>query len=461
MSIGEANHNFNLHIADLAADGTLRASRQFQYYTTTSALSPTPLRNGIAFSYQASTADARNWHIQGINSAGRWYPTLSSSTPARTRTVPGLSRGTAMMPSPGFLSAHDVGFRALESAQLDQAVRRPLLLILRFHRQWRSRGMTRVAAHGRVGSEPMTSGGIDMPLNQFPAARIRFAIRAVVRLATVAAALALAPDHAVAQPGPPELPQPSPQASVSQRVGVTDFSVSYSSPGVKGREIWGGLVPYGELWRSGANAPTKLEASHDFTFGGKPVPAGTYAVLTIPTKSTWTVILNKNVKLQGTRGYEEKDDVARVTVTPAASPPRERLTFLFADTTDDATRLDLEWEKLRVSVPIQVDTKGYARANIDKAVDEAWRPHFVSARYLLDNSGDLAQALGYVDTSIEIKPTWWNNWVRAQILAKQGKPADAVAAAERAQELGKGDPVFEGFFKDTVSTSVADWKKQS
>jgi len=286
--------------------------------------------------------------------------------------------------------------------------------------------------------------------------------RPLARVGIIALALVLAPqERAAAQAAAPELPQPSPQASVSQRVGVTDFAVSYSSPGVKGRQIWGELVPYDELWRTGANAPTTLEASRDFTFGGKPVPAGTYTLLSIPGKTTWMVILNKNLKLQGTRGYEEKDDVARVTVTPAASPARERMTFLFADTVDDGSRLDLEWDKLRVSVPITVDTKGQARANIDKAVDEAWRPHFVSARYLLDNGGDLTQALGYVDTSIEIKPTWWNNWVKAQILAKQGKPADAVAAGERAQELGKGDPVYEGFFKETVSTSVADWKKKS
>ena len=100
-------------------------------------------------------------------------------------------------------------------------------------------------------------------------------------------------------------------------------------------------------------------------------------------------------------------------------------------------------------------------ANIDKALAEAWRPHFASARWLLDNGGDLAQALGYVDTSIAIKPTWWNNWVRAQILAKQGKRPDAVAAAEKAQTLGKGDEVFEGFFKPQVAKAIADWKKQS
>ena len=138
---------------------------------------------------------------------------------------------------------------------------------------------------------------------------------------------------------------------------------------------------------------------------------------------------------------------------------RERLDFLFTNTTDNSTSLDLEWETLRVSVPITVDTNAQAAANIEKAVGEAWRPHFSSARYLLDNGGDLDQAMGYIDTSIGIKSTWWNNWVKAQILAKQGKRSEAVASAEQAQKLGKGDEVYEGFFKDQVAKAIADWKK--
>ena len=256
-----------------------------------------------------------------------------------------------------------------------------------------------------------------------------------------------------------EVPAPSVKAKVEQRVGVTDFSIDYSSPGVKGRKIWGGLVPYDALWRTGANASTKLTASRDFTFGGKSVPAGTYSVFTIPTESSWTVILNKNTSVNNTTGYEEKDDVARVTVTPAAISPRERMTFLFSDTTDDASRLDLEWEKLRVSVPIKTDTKAQVMSNIDKSLSDAWRPHFTAGRYLLDSGGDLNAALGYLDQSIEIKPTWWNNWIRAQVLAKLGRSSDAVAAAEKAQTLGKGDNTFESFFKADVQKSLDDWKK--
>ena len=256
-----------------------------------------------------------------------------------------------------------------------------------------------------------------------------------------------------------EIPAPSPKAKVEQRVGLTDFSVDYSSPGVKGRKIWGGLVPLNELWRTGANAATKLTASRDFTFGDKTVPAGTYSLLTIPGASSWTVILNKKLDLGGTTGYDQKDDVARVEVAPATAGPRERLAFLFSDTTDDGTRLDLEWEALRVSVPIKVDTKTQVRAGIDKSLGDAWRPHFAAGRYLLDSGGDLDTALQYLDTSIGIKSTWNNNWIRAQVLAKKGRPADAVVAAQKALELGKNDEAFQNNFKADVEKAVGDWKK--
>lgn len=264
---------------------------------------------------------------------------------------------------------------------------------------------------------------------------------------------------AEAQQGPPELPQLSPAASVGQRVGLTDFTVKYSSPAVKDRKVWGDLVPYEKLWRTGANAPTTLQASRDFRFGGQPVPAGTYALYTIPGKSKWTVILN-SATTASVNDYDQSKDVARVTVKPGSADFRERMTFLFADTTDDTTSLDLEWEKRRVSIPIAVDTATQAMANIDATLNDSWRPHFSSARYLLDNGGDLNRALQLIDTSISIKAVWWNHWVKAQILAKQGKRADAIAVAEQAQRLGAGDRVYENFFKEQVATAIADWKKK-
>ena len=258
----------------------------------------------------------------------------------------------------------------------------------------------------------------------------------------------------------PELPQPSPKARVEQRVGLSDVTIDYSSPAVKGRKIWGELVPYDRPWRTGANAATKLSVSGSFNFGGKAVPAGSYALYTIPGKSTWTVALNSSTEAWGNDGYDAKKDVVRVQVTPAASGARERLTFLFSNTTDSSTQIDLEWEKLRVSVPLTVDTNAQALANISAAVESGWRPYWSSARYLLDNGGDLDKALQFIDQSIAIKPNWMNHWVRAQLLEKKGRAQEAVATAEKTVQLGSGDRTFESFYKADVTKSLSGWKKK-
>lgn len=265
----------------------------------------------------------------------------------------------------------------------------------------------------------------------------------------------LAPATALAQ-GAFDLPQLSPKARVEQRVGVTDFAVDYSSPGVKGRKIWGGVVAYDKAWRAGANQSTTLTASRDFKLGATSVKAGKYSVFMIPGEKSWTVILNADVNAG--QNHDAKKDVARETVTPERlAQPRERLTYLFADTTDDKTALDLEWESLRVRVPLTVDTRGHVEAAIKTATADAWRPHFMSANYLFQ-TGDVKRALPLVQQSIKIKSTYRNEWLHAQILMKTGKKAQAKAAAQRALRLGPGDPVFESFFKGEITKTVAAWK---
>src|ERR1043165_8299726 len=156
-----------------------------------------------------------------------------------------------------------------------------------------------------------------------------------------------------------ETPAPSPKARVEQRVGITDVSIDYSSPGVKGRKIWGQVVPYDKVWRAGANAPTKLTVSRDFTFGGTAVKAGSYSVFVTPGKKTWAVALNTD--LTATQdSHDDKNDVVRVTVTPQALPAvRERLLYMFTDTQDDRVNVDLEWERVRIRVPLTIDTKAF------------------------------------------------------------------------------------------------------
>ena len=254
-----------------------------------------------------------------------------------------------------------------------------------------------------------------------------------------------------------EVPQPSPHARVEQRVGLTDVSLDYSSPGVKGRKIWGDVVPYDKTWRAGANAPTKLTVSRDFSFGGTQVPAGTYSIFMTPGKTAWTVVLNKNLTASQDQ-HDAKDDVATLTIKPAALPAvRERLRYVFDDTRDDGTTLALEWERVRIALPIAVDTKGQVVSSIDRATAEVWRTDFAAASYLFDN-GQTDRALDLVDKSIAIQRTWRAEWLRAQVQYKKGNKAEAQASVARAQELGKGDPAFETNVKPTMQKTIASWK---
>ncbi len=280
-----------------------------------------------------------------------------------------------------------------------------------------------------------------------------FAAAAVLAAASIALPAAQAGAQAI------ELPQASPKARVEQQAGITHFAVEYSSPAVNGRTIWGGLVPYDAVWRTGANQATTFTSSRDFRFGGTAVPAGTYSLFTIPTASSWTVVLNSNPKTWGSNDYDAKLDVARIEVQPQPmAESRERLAFIFSDASNAGLRLDIEWEKLRLSIPVGVDTSAHVAANLERAVADAWKPAFESARWLLENDGDTKQAMKHADDSIAIKPTWSNHWVKAQLQAKAGKKRDAVKTAKQAQSLGKDDRIFP-FYQEQIATSIAAWQK--
>jgi len=252
-----------------------------------------------------------------------------------------------------------------------------------------------------------------------------------------------------------ELPRPSPSAKTSVTVGLTDIAVEYSSPAVKGRKIWGTLVPFDEVWRTGANQPSKITFSRDVTIGDKVVPAGSYAIFTIPGKTAWTVIINKNWN-GSALAYKKDADVQRVQVKPAPAPMRERMTFVFSNFDDKNASLDLEWEKLRVSLPIKAATDEQTVANIKSMEDNAWRPYTNAARYMLETKKDYDAGLALADKSIAIKEEWLAVWTKAQLLAAKGKYKDAYPIAEKAQELGKKSEQF--FFADEVKKALVDWK---
>lgn len=255
-----------------------------------------------------------------------------------------------------------------------------------------------------------------------------------------------------------ELPALSPHAEVGQTVGVVDLTVNWSSPGKRDRTIWGELVPYDTLWRTGANMATTFETTGDLTVGGTAVPAGKYAVFSIPGKDEWTVILNKNPDQGNVQDYDQALDQVRIKVKPVEGPDRERLTFLFSNTDDKGTRLDLEWAGVRIEVPITVDTAGMVKANIDTWTADTSDGLARAAQYKAEN-GDLIAAVKLIDASLAIEKSWYNTWLKADILHRSEDNKAAYKLALEAQTLGKA--AGDGFFwKDRVEKAVAEWKKK-
>lgn len=254
-----------------------------------------------------------------------------------------------------------------------------------------------------------------------------------------------------------KLPAPSPGAKVMQTAGLTDITIDYSAPAVKGRKIWGGLVPYDQVWRSGANKATNITFSQPVVIDGKDVPAGTYSFFTIPGQKTWTLVLNKNAEQWGGFNYDQSTDLLRMTVTPQAVPMRERLAYAVTNFTNDAANIDLEWEKLRVTLPVKLKTAEQAEKNIVQADGAAWQPMNNAARYYLEVK-DWAKGLAAVDKSIATKETWLNVWVKAQLLAGSGKVKDAYPLAEKAQTLGAAVPPAEFFYSEDVKKALKEWK---
>jgi hypothetical protein len=259
-------------------------------------------------------------------------------------------------------------------------------------------------------------------------------------------------------------PQASPSAKVMQTVGITDFMVTYSRPSAKGRTIFGdsALVPYGQLWRTGANMATVLEASTDFMFGGKKVPAGKYALFTIPKGGEWTVILNKNYNQGGTAAYKESEDVARTKVAPTSGPYAESFTVGFSDVTDSTANLDLSWASVNVPIRLTVMTTENTMAGLDKAVTEKPEDQATlqnAANFMLSKGRDLPKALALADKSIGIGENFRNIWLKAQILAKMGKVAEAIPLAQKALVLGKtsSDSAF-SFMGPQIENGLKSWQ---
>ena len=245
------------------------------------------------------------------------------------------------------------------------------------------------------------------------------------------------------------IPQPSPTATLKQRVGLTDIEITYSRPGMKGRKVFGeragkSLEAWGEVWRVGANNATKVVFSTPVKIGGSELPAGTYGLFAELGKDEWTVILNKISAQWGAYTYNQKDDVVRVKArVMALKDPVETFTIDINDIRDESATLNLSWENTRVAVPFQVDVVSTVQAQIEAvmASDSPKKPYLNAAMFYLDHKLDLKKALAWADAAIAEQPKgYYIIYRKAKIQAAMGDKAGAIATANQSIEMAKADP---------------------
>ena len=238
------------------------------------------------------------------------------------------------------------------------------------------------------------------------------------------------------QPTELNIPRVSQRATVTQRLGLSDITITYHRPKMDGREIWGKTVPYGKLWRAGANENTTISFTDDVSVEGKPLAAGTYGLHTIPDKDQWTIIFSKNSTSWGSFSYDEKEDALRVNVKPHAAESFETLTYVFEDVKPDSALATLRWEKLAVPFRFSVDVKAVVLKSIKNELRNVggftWAGYDEAAQWCLDNNYNLDEALKWEETSIQNEDRFENLETKSRILDALGRKdegAKALAAA--------------------------------
>lgn len=255
------------------------------------------------------------------------------------------------------------------------------------------------------------------------------------RIFMIALAASIMLSHAGAQQL--STPQPSPTQTVKQNFSTGNIELSYSRPSKKGRVVFGDLVPYGKVWRTGANGATTLNFTDDVIIGGKEIKAGKYGLLSIPNADKWTLIITKDLDITSPAAYKPENDVVRVEVPVVKLPvPVESFTITFADLTGSSTNLHLLWENTLVALPISTNTEARVMKQIDDVMNKDNKPYFSAAQYYYDNGKDLGQAITWVNKAIDgNKEAFWMYLLKARILAKQNDKAGAKAAATSVVEL--------------------------
>jgi hypothetical protein len=260
-----------------------------------------------------------------------------------------------------------------------------------------------------------------------------------------------------------ELPVPwvSPGASIRETVGITDVEVVYHRPAVKGRKIWGGLVPYGEVWRLGANEATTIRFTDSVKVAGHDVPAGTYGLFAIPSPERWTLILNKKAEQWGAYFYKQEEDFLRFDVTPTAGPDTEWMTFALNPAGRDKVMLDFAWEKVRFSVPIEVDVDRIVWSRYDAALADpkaTYDDYLTAAKYALERNQRMEEALVWIDKSIALQESFWNYEAKARLLHAKGRKAEALPLLDKALALSRGKTPTG--YQDGLEQTKKEWEGQ-
>lgn len=263
-----------------------------------------------------------------------------------------------------------------------------------------------------------------------------------------------------------ELPQPSPAAKVEQRIGLTDVTVEYSRPSVKNRTIWGDLVPFDKIWRTGANASTLVTFSDDVKIDGQALKAGTYAFFTIPAKGAdWTVMFNSVTDGWGAGKYDKANDVLTLSTTPIKGMYQESLRFSIEKLTGTSGSLVLAWDVVAIDLKIEVDVETKAWANIDKAIAEVTDENKAgvyrnAAKHSAASGKRLEEGLKWINASIEAKESWYSYWVKADVQHAAGDNAGAIASAKKAIEIGEAGATAEKPFgyKERLEKAITEFK---
>lgn len=236
------------------------------------------------------------------------------------------------------------------------------------------------------------------------------------------------------------MPQPSPAAKISQKFGLAEVTVSYSRPSAKGRMIFGDLVPFDKIWRTGANSPTKVKFDADVVIEGAKVPAGEYSLFTIPGKTEWTIILNKDPKNGGAFAYQESDDVAKFKVKSIALPGMvESFTINITDVNFSSAMIEIAWEKTAVKFKMEQEVDSKIKEQITRQLNPARDAnlYFQIASYYFETNQNMSEALNLITKSTDLAPQFWTMHLKAKIQAKMNDNSSAVATAEKSIQMAK------------------------